>query len=165
MVREYIVTFLGEIHHWDIIHSNSFWARNEVCLKPRGFKQNVQRQRWGPQEGEGEGGIYCSPGFRGEKGGTGWELPFESRFPAAGECAQVCAARRDARPPPALPRAPRRWVRQEKGQMSPCTCGHVCVWSRAGTRRVEMAPLENACTYTLFWKTRANPHCFSQQQK
>lgn len=61
MIQEALVVFLGEIHHWDIIHSNSFWARNKKCLKPRGFKQTVQRQLLGPVERE-EGGRDCSPG-------------------------------------------------------------------------------------------------------
>lgn len=63
VIQEALVTFLGEIHHWDIIHSNSFWARNKKCLKARGFKQTLQRQLLGPAEREQGGqGRSAGPG-------------------------------------------------------------------------------------------------------
>lgn len=178
MIQESLITFLGEIHHWDIIHSNSFWARNEKCLKPRGFKQNIQRQLLGPVEEE-KGGLYCSPGLRVEKGVKRWELPFESRFPGrgwacTGPCSEVRCPPSAARPFPGerwaggCPGDRGLWGSEEKGQMYPRMCGHVGVHVRVcpqkAMRQVEMAALENACKYTLFWKTLANTH-FSQQQK
>lgn len=41
MIQEPLVALGGEIHHWDIIHSNSFWARNKKCRECRDSKQNV----------------------------------------------------------------------------------------------------------------------------
>lgn len=77
MIQESLVAVLGEIHHWAIIHSNSFWARNEKCLKPRGLQQNFNRQLLSPAEEE-RGGFCCSAGLPGEKGTERWELPLES---------------------------------------------------------------------------------------
>lgn len=173
MIQESLVTFLGEIHHWDIIHSNSFWARNEKCLKPRGFKQNVQRQLLGPVEEE-KGRLYCSPGLRGEKGVKRWELPFESRFPGRGQAKRmpVSAARCDAQP--SLP-GPSLGIGVLGGSWGPGGSGEargegarpvrLCVCPRAGTRRVEMAALEKSCKYALLWKTFATTRCFGQQPK
>lgn len=77
VIQESLVAVLGEIHHRAIIHSNSFWARNEKCLKPRGLRQNFNRQLLSPAEEE-RGGLCCSAGLPGEKGPERWELPLES---------------------------------------------------------------------------------------
>lgn len=77
VIQESLVAVLGEIHHQAIIHSNSFWARNEKCLKPRGLRQNFNRQLLSPAEEE-RGGLCCSAGLPGEKGTERWELPLES---------------------------------------------------------------------------------------
>lgn len=77
VIQESLVAVPGEIHHRAIIHSNSFWARNEKCLKPRGLRQNFNRQLLSPAEEE-RGGLCCSAGLPGEKGTERWELPLES---------------------------------------------------------------------------------------
>lgn len=104
VIQEALVTFLGEIHHWDIIHSNSFWARNKKCLKPRGFKQTVQRQLLGPVERE-EGGWDCSPEPGEKKEWKGGRASLR-RVGREAECGDWGA-----------------WSRQEKRHMS-CACGH-----------------------------------------
>jgi len=73
VIQESPVTFLGEIHHWGIIHSSSFWARSVAGLTPRGVQQHAQGQLLGPVREE-TAALRSSPGLQGgesePKGGS-----------------------------------------------------------------------------------------------
>lgn len=116
VIQEALVTFLGEIHHWDIIHSNSFWARNKKCLKARGFKQTLQRSCWALRRGSREGRVVLQGlgRTRSEKVGAVWGR----QDLGTGESA----------------------VTGEETHV-PCMWGHT---SPRGSAHMEMAPLENS---------------------